>query len=554
MAGRVLRLFRVLRGKKKKGPAASAVQQPAEPEKLQPVQDDAGKDGTLEQDPTHGCFHRPAQILRRFLGLGRRNTSAATTEGIGELQAEADVTSASPEHAADSVRAVAEGRPEAVMALQGLHLNKHSASALSVVSRHLLSECGDRLHPELRGHVELSKEPSLNIKVEPQAELPESQSDMAVKRRNEDIQEEKNLPMQRDSQQKQGSLCHTFLTSTHFFSQIYTNSDTEAAAASPSQGAFAPQPKTWSLSTWFTSHADPAAALQLEMAGRMVKTENPIIKYIELESIGSGSFGDVFKALDTATGGEVAIKKINLQGPRRMERSVNEIQIMKRYRSPNVVNFLDSYLVGEELWLVLEYMDGGALSDIISTTALYEDEAAAISRECLQGLDFLHSNHVIHQDVKSRNILLKTDGSVKLGDFGLSTQLIPEQSRRCSVVGTPWWLAPEVLTGQPYGPKVDIWSFGIVGIEMIEQEPPYWNQSPIMATQLIATVGTPRLQQPNRFSPCLRDFLSCCLQRDEEQRWSARELLQHPFVTFAEPASSLVPLIVSVKKRSETRM
>ncbi|XP_058679918.1 serine/threonine-protein kinase PAK 1-like, partial [Ammospiza caudacuta] len=173
------------------------------------------------------------------------------------------------------------------------------------------------------------------------------------------------------------------------------------------------------------------------------------------------------------------IKKINLQGPRRMERSINEIQIMKRYRSPNVVNFLDSYLVGEELWLVLEYMDGGTLNDILSTTALYEDEAAAISRECLQGLHFLHSNHVIHRDVKSDNILLRTDGSVKLGDFGLSTQLSPEQSRRCSVVGTPWWLAPEVLTSQPYGPKVDIWSFGIVGIEMIEQEPPYWKQSPI---------------------------------------------------------------------------
>ncbi|XP_058680353.1 serine/threonine-protein kinase PAK 1-like, partial [Ammospiza caudacuta] len=173
------------------------------------------------------------------------------------------------------------------------------------------------------------------------------------------------------------------------------------------------------------------------------------------------------------------IKKINLQGPRRMERSINEIQIMKRYRSPNVVNFLDSYLVGEELWLVLEYMEGGTLNDILSTTALYEDEAAAISRECLQGLHFLHSNHVIHRDVKSDNILLRTDGSVKLGDFGLSAQLSPEQSRRCSVVGTPWWLAPEVLTSQPYGPKVDIWSFGIVGIEMIEQEPPYWNQSPI---------------------------------------------------------------------------
>ncbi|NXV54701.1 PAK3 kinase, partial [Molothrus ater] len=92
----------------------------------------------------------------------------------------------------------------------------------------------------------------------------------------------------------------------------------------------------------------------------------------------------------------------------------------------------------------------------------------------LQGLYFLHSNDVIHRDVKSRNILLRTDGSVKLADFGLSAQLTPEQNRRCSVVGTTWWMAPEVVMHQPYGPKVDVWSFGIVGIEMVEQEPPYW--------------------------------------------------------------------------------
>ncbi|XP_058680547.1 serine/threonine-protein kinase PAK 1-like, partial [Ammospiza caudacuta] len=221
---------------------------------------------------------------------------------------------------------------------------------------------------------------------------------------------------------------------------------------------------------------------------------------------------------------DYSIKKINLQGVRRKELTFNEITIMKTYRSPNVVNYLDSYLLGEELLLVIEYMDGGVLSDIVSQTCLSEDEMAAISRECLQGLDFLHANDVIHRDVKSDNILLRTDGSVKLADFGLATQLSPEQSRRCSVTGTPWWMAPEVVTGQPYGPKVDIWSFGIVGIEMIEQEPPYMGESSGTATYLIATVGTPQLRQPKLLSALLRDFLSCCLQTDEEQRWSAKEL------------------------------
>ncbi|XP_053858827.1 serine/threonine-protein kinase PAK 2-like [Vidua macroura] len=115
-------------------------------------------------------------------------------------------------------------------------------------------------------------------------------------------------------------------------------------------------------------------------------------------------------------------------------------------------------------------------------------------------------------------------------------------------------MAPEVVTGQPCGPKVDIWSFGIMGIEMVEREVPYWNETPVSPQLLIDIRGTPKLQQPNRFSPCLRDFLSCCLLRNEAQRWSAKELLQHPFVTLAEPASCLVPLIVSVKKRKETRM
>ncbi|NXR29497.1 PAK3 kinase, partial [Cinclus mexicanus] len=91
----------------------------------------------------------------------------------------------------------------------------------------------------------------------------------------------------------------------------------------------------------------------------------------------------------------------------------------------------------------------------------------------LQGLDFLHSNLVIHRDVKSHNILLRSDGSVKLADFGLSAQLTPEQNQRWSVIGTPWWMAPEIVKDQPYGYKVDIWSFGIVGIEMVEREVPY---------------------------------------------------------------------------------
>ncbi|NWZ67900.1 PAK3 kinase, partial [Acrocephalus arundinaceus] len=133
-----------------------------------------------------------------------------------------------------------------------------------------------------------------------------------------------------------------------------------------------------------------------------------------------------------------------------------------------------SYLVDEQLWLVMEYMDGGTLSDVINETHMSQGEILVFSWECLQGLDFLHLNHVIHGDVKSCNILLTTDGSVKLGQYILAP---PEQSRQSSVADTTGWIAPEIMKHQPCGPKVDIWSFGIMGMEMVERKLRYWSET-----------------------------------------------------------------------------
>nr|XP_031363255.1 serine/threonine-protein kinase PAK 3-like [Lonchura striata domestica] len=333
--------------------------------------------------------------------------------------------------------------------------------------------------------------------------------------------------------------------------KIYKGFVKPAVGATLSKGAFAPQPEKWNRGCLLISSTAQQQNKDdsLEQLRKIVNMENPVGKYSELEYIGSGTFGFVVKALNKATRVEVAIKKINLQGPRKKELKVNELMVLKINKNPNIVNYLDSYLVDNQFWLVMEFMDGGTLSDVISKTYLSEEEIAAISRECLQGLDFLHLNHVIYRDVKSNNILLRTDGSVKLADFGLFAQLTPEQSRRSSVASTSGWMAPEVLTGQPYGPKVDIWSFGIVGIEMVEREVPHRNETPVSDELLIARGERPQLRQANRFSPSLRDFLSCCLQTDKEQRWSAKRLLQHPFVTSAKPASTLAPLINSEKKK-----
>ncbi|XP_071281378.1 serine/threonine-protein kinase PAK 1-like [Agelaius tricolor] len=251
----------------------------------------------------------------------------------------------------------------------------------------------------------------------------------------------------------------------------------------------------------------------------------PMSKYTAFEELGRGGFGAVYKALDTS-GQQVAIKIMSLEEDMSEELAANEILAMRDNRNPNIVTYLDSYLVDAELWLAMEFMDGGTLFDVLRAVYLEEGQIGAVCRECLQGLHFLHSRQVIHRDIKSNNVLVGMDGSVKLGDFGLCAQLSPERSKRSSSVGTPSWMAREVVRGEAYGPKVDIWSLGIMGLEMVEGEAPYQREARLRVFELIERNGPPKLQHPRHHSALLRDFLRCCLQADEDRRWSAQELLQ----------------------------
>ncbi|QLL30609.1 hypothetical protein HG536_0A04270 [Torulaspora globosa] len=326
------------------------------------------------------------------------------------------------------------------------------------------------------------------------------------------------------------------------------------------ESALSPMPKTNNITTGKSrenSKKNHAALAEKKAEERERRTKQLYAKlsqictegdpskiYLNLTKIGQGASGGVYTAYEVGTNASVAIKQMNLEKQPKKELIINEILVMKGSKHENIVNFIDSYLLKGDLWVVMEYMEGGSLTDVVTHCILTEGQIGAVCRETLAGLQFLHSKGVIHRDIKSDNILLSMNGEIKLTDFGFCAQINEVNLKRTTMVGTPYWMAPEVVSRKEYGPKVDIWSLGIMIIEMIEGEPPYLNETPLRALYLIATNGTPQLKEPDNLSPELRSFLAWCLKVDPEARASATELLQDVFIsTCADENESLAPLV-----------
>ncbi|XP_057208821.1 serine/threonine-protein kinase PAK 6b [Triplophysa rosa] len=289
---------------------------------------------------------------------------------------------------------------------------------------------------------------------------------------------------------------------------------------------------------------------QFKAALQMVVDQCDPRTYLEnFVKIGEGSTGVVCIAREKHSGRQVAVKMMDLRKQQRRELLFNEVVIMRDYRHRNVVEMFKSALVGEELWVIMEYLQGGALTNIVSETRLTEEQVATVCEAVLQALCYLHAQGVIHRDIKSDSILLTLDGRVKLSDFGFCAQISKDIPKRKSLVGTPYWMAPEVVSKTPYGTEVDVWSLGIMVVEMVDGEPPYFNETPITAMKRLRDEPAPTARNIHKISPVLRDFLDSMLTRDPLKRSSASDLLQHPFLLQSGSPRCLVPLVEQHRKR-----
>jgi len=203
---------------------------------------------------------------------------------------------------------------------------------------------------------------------------------------------------------------------------------------------------------------------------------------------------------------------------------------------------------------LLEYMGNGCLTELLNqyeAVRLSEKHIASICRETLRGLQYIHNLNRIHRDIKSDNILLGVNGEVKLADFGYAAQLTAQRIVRTTVVGTPYWMSPELIHGNNYDTKVDIWSLGIMCMEMAEGEPPYIELTPLRALFMITTKGIPPLKEPQQWTVDFKHFLAQCLQTAPSDRPSATALLNHPFLQKAGPCNELIAPIGVARQHAE---
>uniref|UniRef100_A0A8C9ZQE2 non-specific serine/threonine protein kinase n=1 Tax=Sander lucioperca TaxID=283035 RepID=A0A8C9ZQE2_SANLU len=270
--------------------------------------------------------------------------------------------------------------------------------------------------------------------------------------------------------------------------------------------------------------------------------------------LGDGAFGKVYKAQNKQNGTLAAAKVIDTKTEDELEDYMVEIEILASCNHHHIVKLLDAFYFEGKLWILIEFCAGGAVDAIMLELErpLTEPQIRVVCRQTLEALSYLHENKVIHRDLKAGNILLSLDGEVKLADFGVSAKNTKTLQRRDSFIGTPYWMAPEVVMcetskDRPYDFKADIWSLGVTLIELAQIEPPNHEMNPMRVLLKIAKSEPPTLMHPSRWSPEFNDFLRKALDKNVDNRWGTLQLLQHPFVTSVTDSRPLRELIAEAK-------
>ncbi|XP_041803834.1 STE20-like serine/threonine-protein kinase isoform X2 [Chelmon rostratus] len=270
--------------------------------------------------------------------------------------------------------------------------------------------------------------------------------------------------------------------------------------------------------------------------------------------LGDGAFGKVFKAQNKQNGTLAAAKVIDTKTEDELEDYMVEIDILASCNHHHIVKLLDAFYFEGKLWILIEFCAGGAVDAIMLELErpLTEPQIRVVCKQTLEALIYLHESKIIHRDLKAGNILLSLDGEVKLADFGVSAKNTKTLQRRDSFIGTPYWMAPEVVMcetskDRPYDYKADIWSLGVTLIELAQIEPPNHEMNPMRVLLKIAKSEPPTLMHPSRWSPEFNDFLRKALDKNVDNRWGSVQLLQHPFVTSVTDSRPLRELIAEAK-------
>lgn len=261
-------------------------------------------------------------------------------------------------------------------------------------------------------------------------------------------------------------------------------------------------------------------------------------QYLIHEVIGRGAFGDVVRATHKVSGNQVAIKLIDLEDAQDdIDEIQKEIAVLSRIQCPQLVSYGGSFVVDAQLWIVMELLEAGSLLDLMTTAPLPEPLIGTVLREMLLGLQYLHKRGIIHRDLKAANVMVSAQGDVKIGDFGTTGRLTNTMQKRQTFVGSPCWMAPEVIKEAAYGVAADIWSLGITAIELAKGEAPYASIHPMRVLFLIPKNPPPTLE--GDFSKGLKDFVGMCLRKTPEERASAASLLKVKYIKNAKPSSHL---------------